>query len=189
MRTWARVFCSIRLTGKQNPIKYVSQPVGDKCVWLYGAMWPGMAWYGMVWHGVPGSLSWHCASIKVFSCTNGSTLINMLQNALLRCVIPLRTSHVCACMFTCVCMCVRVSHCHLWGIAGHPEKNIFWKVQTCRLQTETVLANHRFPLVYLGLARCFTIVGKKCKVFPFLLPRKCREFACTHFPLSTLAAN
>lgn len=137
MRTWARVFCSIRLTGKQNPIKYASQPVGDKCVWLYGAMWPGMARYGVVWHGVPGSLSWHCASIKVFSCTNGSTLINMLQNALLRCVIPPRFSHVCACMYTCVCVwyvCVSeslsfVRHCrapwekHILKSADMPAAN------------------------------------------------------------------
>lgn len=183
MRTWARVFCSIRLTGKQNPIKYASQPVGDKCVWLYG-----MARYGMVWHGVPGSLAWHCASIKVFSCTNGSTLINMLQNALLLCVIPPRSSPVCTCMYPCVCEWVTVI-CE--ALQGTLRKTYFEKCrhagckQKLRLQITVSLS----PLVYLGLARCFTLVGKKCKVLPFLPARKCREFACTHFPLSTLAAN
>lgn len=129
-----------------------------------------VAWYGMVWHGLPGSLAWHCASIKVFSCTNGSTLINMLQNALLLFVIPPRSiQYMYMCLHIQVHVYVYVSDCHLWGIAGHPEKNIFWKVQTCRLKTETELANHRSPhfALYLGLARCFPLVGKKCKVFLF----------------------
>lgn len=124
-----------------------------------------VAWYGMVWHGVPRSLAWHCVSIKVFSCTNGSTLINMLQNTLLLFVIPRAPSYMFLHMYT--CMCLWVSHCHLWGIARHPEKNIFWKVQTCRLKTETELANHRSPSYYILALLVVSLSWAKSASFSF----------------------